>query len=305
MAEATVPPRPLAHPIRYRLEAAGAWLLLGLCRLLPVDIASGLGAGIGRCADWLLPGASQRAERHLALAMPEIDSVRRRRIVAGMWANLGRTVAELGHLERLMGTPTQASRVEVVGGEHLQAAVEAGTGVLFFSGHLGNWELLPRVFISFGGEMGIVHRAANNPIVERMVGRARETAGIEQVAKGSRGARRIFALAKAGRTVGMLVDQKLNEGIVVPFFGRPAMTAPALAELALRYRLPILPARCERLAGARFRVTILAPLQPPASGDRAADVLALTTTANGLLESWIRARPEQWLWLHRRWPEAR
>jgi KDO2-lipid IV(A) lauroyltransferase len=304
MAEASLGVRPLAHPVRYRLEAVATWLLLALCRVLPLDVASGLGARLGRLAGRLLGGASRRAAHHLALAMPETNVAERRRIVAGMWENLGRTVAELGHLEALGEAVIEDPRVEVVGAEHLRDALEAGTGVLFFSGHLGNWELLPRVFLRFGGEIGVVHRAANNPIVERLVARARSSAGIEQVAKGAQGARRIFALVKAGRTIAMLIDQKLNEGIAVPFFGRPAMTAPALAELALRYDLPVLPARCERLAGARFRVTVLAPLERPASGDHAADVLALMTAANRLLEAWIRERPEQWLWLHRRWPET-
>ncbi|MDP6708124.1 MAG: lysophospholipid acyltransferase family protein [Alphaproteobacteria bacterium] len=303
MAEAAARARPLAQPLRYRLEAAGAWALLGLCRSLPIDAASALGGRLGRLAGRLFAAASRRADRNLAVALPEIAAAERRRIVAGMWENLGRTVAELGHLDALEAAVTGDDRVEVVGAEHLRAAVDSGAGVLFVSAHLGNWELLPRVFVAVGGEMGIVHRVANNPLVEAMVARARATAGIELVAKGSEGTRRLIRLIKAGRTVGMLVDQRFSEGIAAPFFCRPAMTAPTPAELALRYRLPLLPARSERLDGARFRVTILAPLELPASDDRAADVLTLTTKINRLLEGWIRERPEQWLWLHRRWPE--
>jgi KDO2-lipid IV(A) lauroyltransferase len=96
----------------------------------------------------------------------------------------------------------------------------------------------------------------------------------------------------------------MNDGIAVPFFGRDAMTAPALARLALRFRCPTVPVRLERLGGARFRLTFYTPLAIAPSGDRDADTTALTARATRIIEDWIRERPEQWLWLHRRWPDA-
>ena len=101
----------------------------------------------------------------------------------------------------------------------------------------------------------------------------------------------------------MLVDQKMNDGIAVPFFGRPAMTAPAIAQFAVRDNVPLLPARSERLGGARYRVTFFPPLEAVRTGDRQADVAATLTKINELIEGWVRARPEQWLWMHRRWPD--
>jgi Kdo2-lipid IVA lauroyltransferase/acyltransferase len=110
---------------------------------------------------------------------------------------------------------------------------------------------------------------------------------------------------KSGKHLGMLLDQKMNDGIAVPFFGVPAMTAPALAALALRFDCAVLPVRAERLGRApKFRVTVQAPLSIPRTGDRAADALALMTEVNARMEEWIRAAPGQWLWLHRRWPDA-
>lgn len=101
----------------------------------------------------------------------------------------------------------------------------------------------------------------------------------------------------------MLVDQKMNDGIVVPFLGQDAMTAPALAQFALRYDCPVIPARVERLDGARFRITVLPPIPLARTGDRQTDIFNAMVQVNGLLEQWIRERPEQWLWLHRRWPK--
>ena len=100
----------------------------------------------------------------------------------------------------------------------------------------------------------------------------------------------------------MLIDQKLNNGIEAPFFGRPAMTAPALASFALKFRCPVFPVHVVREAPARLHVIFEPPMDLPDSGDKQADVLAMTTAANLILERWIRERPGAWLWLHRRWP---
>ena len=99
------------------------------------------------------------------------------------------------------------------------------------------------------------------------------------------------------------MDQKLNSGIPVPFFGRDAMTAPAVATFALRYDCPVWPVRVERLAGASFRVTVHPKLAMPEQGTREERIHAITVAINRTLEDWIRERPEQWLWLHRRWPD--
>jgi len=116
-----------------------------------------------------------------------------------------------------------------------------------------------------------------------------------------------YALAEAalrrGAHLTLLVDQKLNDGIAVPFFGRNAMTAPALALLALHFDCAVVPARVERLRGAHFRLTLDPPLAVRRSGERAADVAALMAAVNRTLEGWIRESPEQWFWVHSRWPD--
>jgi KDO2-lipid IV(A) lauroyltransferase len=81
------------------------------------------------------------------------------------------------------------------------------------------------------------------------------------------------------------------------------MTAPAAAQLALRFGLPLVPIRVERLEPARFRVVCEPALAVPQTGDRKADILALTTAMNETVERWVRGDPGAWLWLHKRWPK--
>jgi KDO2-lipid IV(A) lauroyltransferase len=284
--------------LKFRLEAIAARALLALFGALPLNAASATGGAVGRAIGALFPALSRRAEANLRRAMPELDEAARAAVLRGMWDNLGRTAAEFAHLDEMREGP--GGNLEIVGREHLAGL---GDGALVFSGHLGDWEAMTPALRLVGLPVHGVYRAANNPLTDVLINRQRSKYLTSLVPKGREGARRLLALAKARGHIGMLVDQKLNDGIAVPFFGRPAMTAPALAQLALRFDLPIAPVRCERLGGARLRLTIYRPLALPRSGDREADVRRLMTEVNAILEAWIRERPEQWLWLHRRWPD--
>lgn len=283
---------------KFRLEAAAARALLALFAALPLDAASWLGGRLGRLIGVFARGRTRHARRQIARAMPELSPRELRRIVGAMWENLGRIGAELPHIRRLR----LDERIEVRGVEHAERLIQEGRAALLFSGHLANWEILPRVSRLIGLPFHAVYRQANNPLTDALIAEARGGGAQSLIPKGATGAKQIIAALKAGECVGMLVDQKMNDGIPVPFFGRPAMTAPALAQLAIRFDLPIVPLRCERLSGARFRVTYGPPLKPPA-GDRHAAAAAVMAEVNATLEAWIRERPEQWLWLHRRWPD--
>jgi len=163
--------------------------------------------------------------------------------------------------------------------------------------------VMPFAAVQYGVEGGEVYRPVNNPFVDRWLVRQRQANGPkEQIAKGAQGTRRIFTLLRAGKSIFMLVDQKTNEGLAVPFFGRDAMTTPAPAALALKLGAVIVTISNERLDGARFRMTVHPMIGFEPSDDHARDVLALTTRINEEIERCVRYRPSQWLWIHRRWP---
>lgn len=283
-----------------RIEACGAALFFAAMRALPLDAASALGGVLARhIGPWL--GISARARRNLGAALPELSAAEIERVLRGMWDNLGRVAAEYPHLPRIGVFPPNG-RVETGGVEHLDRAIAAGRPVIIFGGHLGNWEIAARAAGQYGIDVAQIYRPANNPLVDRMIARFRGT-GSEFIPKGRVASRRALSALRRGAHLTLLVDQKLNDGIAVPFFGRKAMTAPALASLALHFDCAVLPARVERLKGAHFRLTIHPPLRMPQTSERAADVAALMTEVNRTLETWIRERPEQWFWLHSRWPD--
>lgn len=296
MADPSSPPARWNH----RLEAAIAAFAGGVLGLLPLDWASALGGAMGR---WIGPrlGITKRARANLHDTMPELSRADTDAIVRGMWDNLGRVVFEYPHLRKIKVFAPDG-RVETHGLEHLDRALAAQRKVIMFSGHIGNWEIAALAGGQYGIDVAQIYRAANNPIVDRMVARLRGDQG-ELIPKGAVASRRAVAALRRGGHLSLLADQKLNDGIPVPFFGRDAMTAPALALLALRFDCDVLPVRVERLHGARFRLTVYPPLPKPQTGDNGADVAALMLEVNRTLEAWIRERPEQWFWLHRRWPD--
>jgi KDO2-lipid IV(A) lauroyltransferase len=285
---------------RHRLEAFLAAVFFAAMRVLPLPAASSLGGALGRLIGPRL-GISERARRNLRAALPELSPPQVDLIVRGMWDNLGRVAAEYPHLSKIMVFDA-GGEVEAVGLEHLDAAISARRSAIIFGGHLGNWEIAALAAGQYGIDVAQIYRAANNPLVDRMVARLRGSDS-EFIPKGAVASRRALAALRRGAHLTLLVDQKFNEGIPVPLFDRPAMTAPALALLALHFDCAVLPARVERLDGARFRLTIYPPLPLPRSGDRAADVAALMAAVIRTLEGWIRERPEQWFWVHRRWPD--
>ena len=289
--------RRLIHP----LQSAVLWTVYGIFRAMPLDRASALGGWLGRRIGPRLT-ANRRAIDNLEHAFPRKSASEITAIARAMWDHLGRMFGEYAHLEEI-GDFGGAGRVEVRGGEILDAARQSGKPVIFFSGHIGNWEVCPMVAREKGFSALWFYRAANNPGVERLLHRVRRPLGGEMLPKGATGARQAITRLRGNGTLGLLADQKMNDGISIPFFGRPAMTAPALAQLALRFDCTVIAARVERLDGANFRITIQPPLKLENSGNRQEDIRRAMTGINQLLEGWIRERPEQWLWPHRRWPD--
>jgi KDO2-lipid IV(A) lauroyltransferase len=283
--------------LKQRLEYVGARLIWGLFGLLPLDAASALGGWLARMVGPWLP-AHRIARRNLARAFPEKSEAEIAAILRGMWDNIGRVAGEFPHLEQM-----STQRVELIGGEYIDLLRDDGQAGIFISGHVGNWELNGAVAVARGLPLNLVYRAANNPWVEDLYRKGRKSAAVALIQKGSEGARQALIVLKKGGHLGMLVDQKMNDGVPIPFFGRDAMTAPAMAQFATKFKCPLVPARVERLKGANFRVTVYPPMEFPHTGDPHDDNRLLLIRINALLEEWVRDRPDQWLWVHRRWPE--
>jgi len=291
--------------LRYIGEAIPFFLFMGFFRLLGIDGASAFGGFIGRNVFYRIGGVMNRARENLRAAYPDMQPAEMESIIREMCDNLGRTVAEYPHLDKLkLHGPNP--RLEIAGKEIADAEIARGKGVMFISGHFANWEGMPVMATQLGYDGGLVYRPPNNPYVDNYISRMRASAGPKvQIGKGAQGTRKIFTMLRRGLCILLLVDQKTEQGVMAPFFGRPAPTTPAPAALALKLGSTLLPASNERLGGARFRMTVHPPIEYTPTGDHDADVQALTEKINAAMEAAVRKRPSQWLWIHRRWKTAR
>lgn len=307
------------------LEAAPIWAALGLFKILPRRAAASFGAAMARGIGPLLP-MTRAARRNLELCFPEKSAAERAALVRAMWDNLGRiagefthrralwdpslmTVAERYGFDRLRAAAAAGERVtldaehiQIVGAEQFRMMLDSKRPALMFTAHMGNWEVMPWTAARMGLKFAVIYRRPNNPLIARLI-EGRRGGLVEFLPKGMQGAFGAARVMEKGGHLAMLVDVKENKGIPLPFFGRPAMTGTAIATLALRYNALLVGVYTERLGPHRMRITMEPPLDVPRTGDAEADTRAIMAAINARVETWVRARPDQWLWLHKRWPK--
>ncbi len=289
----------LMRDLIWRLEAAGFDLFTVIIRLLPLDFASGCGGALFKALG-PLTSAHRTAERSLRLAFPNMGEGERAAILAAQWDNFGRYVFEFPVTDRLS---VASGRVELVNFERMTDVAKSGRPVVLLTGHFSNLEIMATAIVAAGIECEITYRAANNPYVDARIKASRRRYGVRLLApKGGEGARALLEAMSVGRSVAILNDQRYDDGVAGPFFGREVMTNPAAARLALRFKTYIQPASIFRLKGARFRFVTYEPIEVVNTGDRAADMAAGVAAINAFIEARVREQPGEWWWLHKRWP---
>lgn len=280
-------------------------LLIPFCalfRLLPLNAASAIGGFLGR---YIGPRVreSWAARYNLMRVYPEKSPQEIDKIVADMWDNVGRTFLEYPHLRDIVTKKQHLT--EVIGMEHALEMKNDGKAGILFSGHFGNWETSSVIINMLDIPVHRVYRYANNPLAEWLFRYFRSKSKGELIPKSLASMRIMVEKIKKKEHLGLIIDQKMNKGDSVPFFNRNAMTTPALAHLALKYGIPVMPVRIQRLKGARYRLTCEPLIYFESTGDKQADIYNALCRMNQIFERWIRDDPAQWLWLHKRWPDSK
>ncbi len=292
------PRQSLAQDLAWRLEALGYDLFIGLVRMLGVDAASAFGGWLLKAVG-PLTGAHKTARRNLRLCFPDKDDAWHEAMLAAQWENVGRLSAEFPLMDKLVPS---TGRVELVNGERLAQIKASGVPVVFVSGHLSNWEVMPAAIVDSGVICEMTYRAANNPYIDKRWKESRARYGVQLFApKGGDGSRELLAGMNRGASVALMNDQKFNSGVAGTFFGHLVHTAPAPTRLALRFGTVLQPMSVQRLGGARFRAVVHDPIEVPNTGDRTADIKAGVDAINAFMEARIRERPQEWFWVHKRW----
>ncbi|MBI1300379.1 MAG: lipid A biosynthesis acyltransferase [Alphaproteobacteria bacterium] len=284
--------------VRYVIEGIALHILMFLFSVLPLKHASDLGGWLGSTIGPRL-AVNRRARRHVKIAFPNIDQARENEIIVGMWNNLGRVIAEYPHLQRL----SSHEFTEIKNRDLFQSYLTSDTPVIFIGGHIANWEINASAsYTQIKSPILLTYRAPNNPWAEKLLHRYRTFKGrLTAFPKSAESGRLIMKALQQKQSLGILIDQKYNEGLESVFFDKPAMTNPVFVQLAQRYQCQLVPVRNERFDRYHFRLTPYPPIPVFDEKGMPRAVEDVIAEANGLLENWIKKKPEQWIWLHRRW----
>jgi len=289
--------------VRLGRSAAVAYAVLRAGLALSAGLPLGVGLALGRLAGLLFYGASphrrRRAVKNLRMALG-LDAARARRLARRNSAYLGEiTFENLLLLER--GPAPLLRHVEVRGREHIERVRAQGKGVIFVTGHLGNWELGGLLTAHLWGHLTSAAELPSSAVLRALLLRFRSQAG-QRIAPRKGGLARLLRTLRSGGAVGLVIDTDARRhGIVMPFLGLPASTTPTPARLALLTGAPIVLGVMRRLGPMRYVATYLPPVRPDARRGRHDAVVECTRRLNDLLEAAIRRAPEQWTWLHDRW----
>jgi KDO2-lipid IV(A) lauroyltransferase len=275
-------------------------LYWGPVRAMTPERASDFGGGLLRALG-PLTGAHRTMLRNLRLAFPGWTETEIRHCALASWEHLGRTAGELPHLSSARPFAEDGS-VDIIGLERLDRAVAGGRPAVIISGHFANWELVASTICKRPIACQITYRAANNPHIDRRIAAARLAYGVEALAAKGIGTRDLMRALARGDSVALMNDQKFNQGLPATFFGHEAMTAPGPTRLAMRYGATLLPATARRLGAMRHQVVFHEPIALPRS-DSDGDIRETLEAINRFYEAEIRRAPEQWFWMHARWPK--
>ena len=259
------------------------------------------GQGIGDLCYSMLGPQRRIVERNLEIAFGDaLSPDRQREIARESFRNLAKSALEFARLPYI----TTEELLEVTtfeGGEHLRDALEQKRGVLCYTGHFGNWELMAARAAYEGYPLTVIARNLHNSYVNRRVSETRRKVGMKVLLYGSAIRDGIRAL-RNNDLLAILADQDAGaDALFVPFLGTLAASVAGPAIIARRTGAPVIPGFDVRGPDGRHRVIIQPPLELQQTDDIDADTWENTRRMIASVESMIRQYPEQWLWQHKRW----
>ncbi len=302
-------PTSTLRDLQFRLEYALLRLIVGIVRIVPLDVATHLSAwSWRRLAPLINPKRHKRALDNLGIAFPEKSEAERTAIALAHWENLGRVMAETMRIDQVIADPTRL----VIRNPKVFERYSSKLGpIVGASLHMGNWELAIWPLTIAGADPACVYRSVNNPYIDRYLRYQRRNLypggmfGRGKV-EGDHGdsqktARIIMDFVRCGGRLGVVCDLYDRSGLPVPFFGKDARTVAIPAMIARRAGARIWMSRCMRIGkDSRFEIE-LKELRIPRTANHGEDVKWVTAAMTRQFEEWVREMPEQWMWSNRRW----
>jgi len=284
-----------------RLEYILFLPLAFLARVLPRNVALGLGAQLGWLSQYLLPKRARQARDNLRQAFPDMSATDLKQTIDDMFRHLGKSGMEMLQLDQFRTDEDVKKYFTFHGLENLKEAQALGKGLFILTGHLGFWEVgtffLPRL----GVPVDFVAKRMKNPYIDEYFRRLREAGG-GQVIEAKHGARRIVKALGEQRAVAILLDQHISPpaGVKVNFFGRPAYTTPIISQIAMKLGTPVVPAFSYRKDDNHYDI-VFEPMLVFDKDNSEEAARRNTQVLTDHIEAAVRKKITQWFWVHKRW----
>jgi Kdo2-lipid IVA lauroyltransferase/acyltransferase len=232
---------------------------------------------------------------NLKIFFEKNSKLKKDEIIKNMWKNYGMTFIEYIFLDNFFKKKTE---VEVIGKINLADVIRENNPVIFISGHFANFELMSMEITKKNISLATIYRPLNNIFLNPFMEYLRKKYICKnQIKKGINGVKEAIEFIKQKHSIALMIDQRVSEGEKIKFFGRPALTTTLPAQIAIKYKMKIIPVFIERLKNNKFKIEFQKEIDP----NNFENKLDLTRKLNEVLENMIVRNPNQWIWTHNRW----
>lgn len=297
---------PLRKRMKRSLRSALVGALVRVLARVPLRPALAIATVVARVAWFVARDTRRQMLAQLAIAFPEKAPAEREAIARASLVHLAWLAAEVVTLPRYRGRVAEYVGLAPGAGELIRAGIARGRGLVYVTGHVGNWELMAQRVPMLGFGVATIAKTTIDPGLNALIERTRAEGGVETLWREDPAtARAMIRCFKQNKILGILIDQDTKvQGVFVPFFGRAAHTPRAAADLALRFRAPLVVGTCRRRGPRRgdgHEVSAVEVSYDADAPDREAEAVRLTAACTAILEDAIRRNPSEWVWMHERW----
>ena len=291
---------PFLQRMLWRVDYALIWLVARLARLLPIDAASRFGEKVGAFVGPRLKGKTAIFRNNLALAFPELDDRQLDELVKKAWGRAGRVLAEYPHLETLL---TDSDRITIEIREPIATYSDPSKPCIMVSAHQSNWEVACSAMAKMGMPNASLYSPPTNPLLDQLLLDSRQALNCQLLPRDN-SARLLMRALKEGRTVGMVMDRRVEDGKPIRFFGYDKTSTILPAKLALKNHCDLVPIQIVRREDARYHVIFHPPVHPRnPEADETAQAIDMIQQVHEQFEDWIRQHPADWFCSKRLWPK--
>jgi len=282
--------------LKYFLEFIIIIVFFLIFKILGYKIGSNFGNLIGK-----IIGPRFRSKKiitnNIKIFRPSIKNDEINIMIKKMWSNYGRILAEYPHIPNFRNKKLE-KYLKIEGLENLKKIKESRKPTLFISGHFNNFELMAMIIEREGVDLSAVYRPLNNKFLNNIMEFLRKNYICKtQIKKGLNGVREALTYFKKGKSLAIMIDQRVSEGIDVEFFGKNAFTTTIPAQFVKKFGCIIQPVYIERINGVNFKVIFDEHLD----FNKDQNIENITKKLNQWLENKITKNPDQWIWTHDRW----